>query len=66
MADKYLRVTQTGSRIGRSQRQRAVLDGLGLMRMGASRILEDTPSIRGMIRKVGHLVEVEDGVDRPE
>lgn len=66
MAKKaYLRVTQVKSRIGQTQRQRATLDGLGLMRRGMSRVLEDTPSVRGMIAKVGHLVVVEDKVNPP-
>lgn len=63
MAKKaYLKVTQVKSRIGQSQRQCATLNGLGLMRRGASRVLEDTAAIRGMIAKVGHLVVVEENV----
>ena len=54
-----LRVTQQRSAIGRPESQRKVLAGLGLRRPGASRVVEDTPSFRGMIRKVLHLVEVE-------
>ena len=65
MADKYLKVSQTGSRIGRNKKQRAVLNGLGLMRMGNSRVLEDTVAVRGMIRKVEHLVTVEENVQPP-
>lgn len=59
MATKKLKVTQTGSSIGRPKDQLATLLGLGLTRMGRTRILEDTPSIRGMIFKVQHLVKVE-------
>lgn len=59
---KKIQVTQTGSSIGRPKDQLATLLGLGLTRMGRTRILEDTPSIRGMIFKVQHLVRVE----RPE
>lgn len=61
MADKKtLRVTQTGSPIGRRGDQRATLIGLGLNKMNRTRELEDTPSVRGMIHKVSHLVKVEE------
>ncbi len=62
MADekKTVRVRQTGSPIRRQAYQRATLIGLGLNKIGRVRDLEDTPSIRGMIRKVAHLVAVED------
>lgn len=53
-------VTQIGSPIGRQGYQRATLIGLGLNKMHRTRELEDTPSIRGMIEKVKHLVKVED------
>jgi len=55
-----LRVTQTGSPIRRRQDQRQTLVGLGLNRMHRSRVLEDTPSVRGMVRKVAHLVRLEE------
>jgi large subunit ribosomal protein L30 len=59
MADKKtVTVTQTGSPIGRPADQRATLKGLGLNKLHRSRVLEDTPAVRGMIRKVAHLVEV--------
>ena len=51
-------VKQTGSPIRRTKDQRATLVGLGLNRMGRQSTLEDTPSVRGMIAKVAHLVEV--------
>jgi large subunit ribosomal protein L30 len=54
-----LRVTQIGSPIGRKDDQRQTLIGLGLNKRHRSRELEDTPSVRGMIRKVQHLVRVE-------
>ncbi len=54
-----VRVTQIASPIGRPARQRATLRGLGLDKMHRSRVLEDTPSIRGMIAKVSHLVRAE-------
>ncbi len=59
-AGKKLRVTQIGSPIGRKAYQRATLIGLGLNKMHRTRELEDTPSVRGMINKVSHLVKVED------
>lgn len=57
---KTLRVTQIGSPIGRPKNQHATLVGLGLNKMHRTRELEDTPAVRGMIRKVHHLVRVED------
>ena len=51
-------VRQTGSPIRRTKDQRATLVGLGLNRVGRVAELEDTPSVRGMIAKVAHLVEV--------
>ena len=57
---KTLVVTQIGSPIGRKPSQRATLIGLGLNKMHRTRELEDTPSVRGMINKVSHLVKVED------
>ena len=53
-------MTQIGSPIGRRKDQRATLIGLGLNKMHRSRELEDTPSIRGMVTKVSHLVRVEE------
>ncbi len=55
-----VRVTQTASALGRKPGQKATLLGLGLKRIRASRELEDTPSVRGMIAKVAHLIKVED------
>ena len=57
---KTVKVTQTGSPIGRPKDQRATLIGLGLNKMNRTRELEDTPAVRGMIDKVSHLVRVED------
>jgi large subunit ribosomal protein L30 len=53
-----IKVKQTGSPIRREKDQRATLIGLGLNKMNRVRELEDTPSVRGMIRKVRHMVEV--------
>jgi large subunit ribosomal protein L30 len=57
---KTLTVVQTGSPIGRRRDQEATLKGLGLNKLHRRRVLEDTPSVRGMIAKVGHLVRVEE------
>ena len=57
---KKIRVTQTGSPIGRTDDQRATLVGLGLNKRHRSRELMDSPEVRGMINKVRHLVRVED------
>ncbi|MBR6663541.1 MAG: 50S ribosomal protein L30 [Alphaproteobacteria bacterium] len=57
---KTIKVTQIKSPIGRPESQRATLIGLGLNKMNKTSELEDTPSVRGMIRKVAHLVKVEE------
>jgi large subunit ribosomal protein L30 len=57
---KTVKVTQIHSPIGRPDHQRSTLIGLGLNKMNRTRELEDTPSVRGMIAKVQHLVRVED------
>jgi large subunit ribosomal protein L30 len=54
-------VRQTGSPIRRKKDQRATLVGLGLNKLGRTAVLEDTPSVRGMIAKVAHMVEVVEG-----
>ncbi|MBV8186575.1 MAG: 50S ribosomal protein L30 [Alphaproteobacteria bacterium] len=59
---KKIKVTQTGSPIGRTDDQRATLIGLGLNKVRRSRELVDTPEVRGMINKVRHLVRVEESV----
>jgi large subunit ribosomal protein L30 len=51
-------VRQIASPLRRKEDQRATLAGLGLNKIGRERTLEDTPSIRGMIAKVAHMVEV--------
>ena len=58
-AAKTIKVTQIGSPIRRTKDQRATLVGLGLNKMNRTRELEDTPSVRGMIAKVQHMVKVE-------
>ena len=59
-----LKVTQRRSGIGRNQRQRDTLRGLGLTRLHQTRELQDTPAIRGMISKIQHLVDVEQVSDK--
>lgn len=53
-----IKITQTGSRIRQTARQKRTLDALGLRRMHQSVVLNDTPQIRGMVAKVSHLVAV--------
>ena len=53
-----LKVTLVRSTIDRKQKQKDTVRGLGLRRLNHSVVLEDTPAIRGMIRKVQHLVTV--------
>ncbi|CAN7425403.1 50S ribosomal protein L30 [Pararhizobium sp. LjRoot235] len=60
VAKKTVTVEQTGSPIRRPAVQRATLVGLGLNKMHRVSTLEDTPSVRGMIRAVQHLVRVVD------
>jgi large subunit ribosomal protein L30 len=55
-----VRVTQTASALGRKPGQKETLVGLGLNKIRSTRVLEDTPSIRGMIKKVAHLIKVEE------
>lgn len=58
-----LKVTLKSSAIGRPNRQLDTLKGLGLRKIGGSRILENTPAVRGMVKKVLHLVDVEELAD---
>ena len=60
MAKKTIKVTQIASPIGKPKDQRATLIGLGLNKLNKVSVLEDTPSVRGMIKKVQHLVKVEE------
>lgn len=59
-AKKTLVIVQTGSENGRIPGTKETLRGLGLGRIHARRELEDTPSVRGMITKVRHLVRIEE------
>lgn len=53
-------ITQIKSRIGSNKRQKATLDALGLIKLNSTVKHENTPQIKGMIRKVEHLVKVEE------
>jgi large subunit ribosomal protein L30 len=55
-----VKLTQTGSAIGQSPRHRGTLRALGLGRIGKSREHDTNPAIEGMLRKVRHLVRVEE------
>ena len=55
-----LKVTLKRSTIGQTERQRACVRGLGLRRPNDVRVLENTPAVRGMVKKVLHLVDVEE------
>jgi large subunit ribosomal protein L30 len=57
-SEKTVTVEQTRSPIGRPAEQRATLKGLGLNKIGRRSTLQDTPSVRGMIAKVAHMVRV--------
>jgi len=58
MADK-LKVTLVRSTIDRSEKQKQTVRGLGLRKLNSSVLIEDTRAVRGMIRKVQHLLAVE-------
>ncbi len=57
---KKIKVTQIGSPIGRIDAQKGTLIGLGLNKHGRSKVMKDTPFVRGMIERVKHLVTVEE------
>ncbi|HET6455672.1 MAG TPA: 50S ribosomal protein L30 [Armatimonadota bacterium] len=57
--EKVLKITLTKSPIGYSERQKQTVKALGLGKMNSSAVQPDNPQIRGMVRKVSHLVEIE-------
>jgi large subunit ribosomal protein L30 len=57
---KKIKVTQIKSGIDRSERQKLTLQALGLTKMNASKEVEATPQILGMVKKVSHLIKVEE------
>ncbi|MEE4357684.1 MAG: 50S ribosomal protein L30 [Desulfococcaceae bacterium] len=58
-----LKITLVKSMIGRPEKHRRVLRGMGLTRMNRHVVLENTPSVRGMIHAVSHLVKAEEMID---
>lgn len=60
MAEKRIKVTLVRSLIGTKQDHRATARGLGLRKLNSSAVLEDSPAVRGMIRKIAYLVKCED------
>ncbi len=57
---KQLKLTQVRSQIGQSQRHRGTLRALGLGKIGRTAVHDDSPVVAGMLRKVRHLVKIED------
>ena len=57
---KQIKVTLKKSVIGSNESQRATVRGLGLRKLHSSKTLENTPAVRGMVKKVIHLVDVEE------
>lgn len=57
---KQLKIKQIKSYIGRPEKQRLILKGLGLGKMNKTVVLQDTPEIRGMVKKLSHLVTMEE------
>ena len=60
MANKSVKVTLKESLNGRLKSHKACVAGLGLRKIRQSRVLEDTPAVRGMINKVAYMVDVEE------
>lgn len=56
---KQIKITLVHSQINRPERQKQTIRGLGLTKLHQSRIISDTPPIRGMIRKISHLIRIE-------
>jgi large subunit ribosomal protein L30 len=61
-----LKITWKRSQIGYDQRQRKVIEALGLKRLQHSVVRQDSPTIRGMINKVSHMLEVEEVKESPK
>ncbi|HGY57370.1 MAG TPA: 50S ribosomal protein L30 [Caldithrix abyssi] len=58
--EKKIKITQTKSRIGYNVKQKLTLDALGLRRMNQSVVKTVTPQIEGMVKKIQHLISVEE------
>lgn len=63
---KTLRITLKKSMIGRPEKHRRVVHSLGLRRLNKTVVLKDVPAVRGMIRKVSHMLKVEEEADEAE
>ncbi|OEU52580.1 MAG: 50S ribosomal protein L30 [Desulfobacterales bacterium C00003060] len=61
-----LKITLKKSMIGRPEKHRRVVRSLGLRKLNKTVALKDTPTVRGMIRKVSHMLEVEEKADATE
>ena len=61
-----LKITLIKSMIGRPEKHRKVLRGMGLTKLNRTVLLEDTPAIRGMVNTVSHLVKAEENIDETE
>ena len=55
-----IKLTQTKSGIGRTEKQRATLRGLGLKKLHQESLVKDSPAVRGMVEKVAHLISWEE------
>lgn len=55
-----LKITLKRSMIGRPEKHRRIVRSLGLRKINSTKILNDTPSVRGMVRKISHLLEIEE------
>ncbi len=56
----HLKVTLRRGTADRTRKQQATVMGLGLRKIGSSRVLENTPAVRGMVKKIIHLLDVEE------
>jgi large subunit ribosomal protein L30 len=63
---KTLRITLKKSVIGRPEKHRRVIQSLGLKKLNRTVVLKDTPTVRGMIRKVSHMLAVEEKADETQ
>lgn len=61
MSDQLIKIRLIRSGIGRPPKHRRTLDSLGLRKMNRTVTVKDTPEIRGMIRQISHLVDVQEG-----
>jgi len=61
-----LKITLKKSVVGRPEKHRRTVRSLGLRKLNKTVVLQDTPNIRGMIRKVSHLLEVEESTDETQ